>query len=262
MLRISLWEEMKRPWPFDVLITVALLTLLSVWLCWGAILERGVSSSGDTGSNLENTLTFVHNSGSGETDCVIFVGMASAVGLTVDTVTYAGQALSKISESSVSTERCEIWMRLNPATGSNDVFLERVGSTMRFTAGAITLCGVDQGTPHRTPTQEFGGITTNVSHDVTSGTGEVVLGVIANAGSANGVTTGVGQTEQWNDQTTNATTSNNVVGVGSTEPGASLVTIQYGQGASENYDLCTVSIRPAGVVGADEVAEGLQPIIQ
>lgn len=240
-----------------------LVLLITLWtqFSWGIIVERGVSSSGDTGSPLVTTLTFPHNSGSGESDCIIFVGVAT-FGTGMATVTYAGQALAKGVESSAGPMRCEIWSRSSPATGSNDVFLQRAStSSIRFTAGAITLCGVDQGTPFRTPNQNFNGTTTNVSHGVTSGTGELVLAVIANPGSTNGVTTGSGQNQEWNDQTTNATSSSNVIGVGSTEPGAGTVTIEYGLGASEDYEMCTISIRPSGAP-AGSIVEGLMPIIQ
>lgn len=260
---LSLWEEMRRPWHLDVLLTVALLTLLTAGLCWGAIVERGTSSSADTGSPLANTLSFAHNSGTGvEPDCVTWVGTTVRTTAPVTSVTYGGQAMTVVVVRLGTGLRCEIWMLLDPPDGSNTVLVERIGSSMRMVAGAVTVCGVDQGTPFREPAEHFSGTTTNVSHAVTSGTGEVVLAVIANENSANGVTTGIGQTEEWNNQTSNATSGNNVVGVGSTEPGAGTVTIQYNQGVSEDYALCTVSMRPSGVIGPGDLAEGLQPILQ
>ena len=142
------------------------------------------------------------------------------------------------------------------------MILERIGSSVRMVAGAITLCGVDPSTPYRVPSQGFGDTDNPVAYDVISATNKLVLAVIANEGSANGVTTGSGQTQQWNDATTNATTSSNVVGVGSRSLGDTLVTIDFGLGASEHYNLCAVSIRPAGVIAVGNSPEGLQPVIQ
>ena len=50
----------------------------STVLCWrGAIVERGTRViSDDSGSPVVNTLTFTHDSGTGETDCTLWVGVS------------------------------------------------------------------------------------------------------------------------------------------------------------------------------------------
>ena len=75
---------MKSRCHLDVLVTVVLLTLLSAGLCWGAIVERGTVSSGDSGSPVVNTLTFTHDSGTGETDCTLWVGVAIRQSSSID----------------------------------------------------------------------------------------------------------------------------------------------------------------------------------
>jgi hypothetical protein len=220
----------------SLLFTVVLLMLCcGVSSGWAAITEVGTSFGVDSGNATVASLTFAVDSGSTGSNRVLICGVARFTGLTdVTSVTYGGEALTLITGAlaeSGSSLGVEMWYRLNPLTGSNNVEVTP-GELQRLVAGCVTLAGVNQSTPFRTAATDA---TTDTSSAlaVTSVVGDWVVSTIAKHDSAEAVTTDGSQTQEWNDVTTQGTSSNNVIGVMSSETASGTsTTMTYTWGVS------------------------------
>lgn len=118
-----------------------------------AIADRATATS-DTNST---SLTYAH-SVAGSSDLVLWVNVddfASSGSADPTGITYAGAALTKISNYSVAystNNKVSLWRKIAPATGSNNVVVTH-GVTNDITAMSISYSGVDQTTPNDTPEQ-------------------------------------------------------------------------------------------------------------
>ncbi|MCI0556864.1 MAG: hypothetical protein MN733_00075, partial [Nitrososphaera sp.] len=144
---------------------------------------------------------------------------------TVSTVTYNGVDLSSQAGLERGFERLELWSLVNPATGSNNVVVTLTENAY-FRASAISFNGVDQTTPLDTPVT-VSGIAQASSVNVSSATGDMVADGVT-VDDTPDPTVGANQTEQWDV----IWFSDFNRFFGSTEPGASTVTMSWDWGAA------------------------------
>lgn len=131
--------------------------------------------------------------------------------------------------------RVEIWHLVAPSVTTADIVISLSGGTAKFSGGVTQATGVDQTTPLGTAV-ESGAATANPSVTVTDGaTGDLVLDILHEA--AGTATAGAGQTSRYDN-----------IGLefyfthGSTEPGASSVTMSWTMAAAERL-LVAINIR-------------------
>lgn len=160
---------------------------------------------------------------------VLYVGVILSDGSpgTVSSVTSSGGggALSSIADSGVvqSFLRCHIWRSTSPTAGTVTISMTPGASTSEITVIAVSVAGVDSGTPNGSVVFSDGnGFVDAVSGTVSSGTDAIVLDFMGRFQVANGVVTG-GQTEL--EQVLYATT---LLGASSWEAGATSVTTSWG----------------------------------
>jgi hypothetical protein len=185
---------------------------------------------------------------------IVGVSINPEQGLDVSSITYAGQTLTKINEVINSDDALvELWYRLAPATGTNNVVVNFSGTNDEGAViGAITFTGVNQSTPLGTFASNIG-TSTSASVNVSSATGELVLGVVSTEDEdADTLTVGAGQTEHWNVKIPDD--SGGVIAAGSAEPGASTVTISWGVSPSDHWAIAAVPIKPSGGGGGGSTA--------
>jgi hypothetical protein len=199
-----------------------------------------------TGNNV-SSLAWNHH-GAEEANGLLMVGVAiRTTTSTVSTVTFGSQSLTHVPSGATNNGtdcRVELWYALAPASGLASLTVNLSGSS-NVTTGALTLTGVSQTTPFDAYTANTGTSTTPSVSVGDSEASNVVVDVMAMQGQ-NGVSAvGGGQTQEWTHVTTDATSSQNVRGAGSTEPGAAAVTMSYTMSASDIWAIGAVSINPA-----------------
>ncbi len=90
------------------------------------------------------TQTFAHTVNAGS-DRILFVVAACRTANTFSGVTYAGNALTKINEVSVSgNQRQSIWYIVAPTTGTNNVVITINSANTGICGGAISFFGASQ----------------------------------------------------------------------------------------------------------------------
>jgi hypothetical protein len=203
-------------------------------------------SSTNSGSANASSLTWAHTVSGSNRYLVVGVSINNENSGTVSGVTYNGQALTSLGTATNGTNaRVEMWGMLAPPTGTHNVVVT-LSTSQRFTAGAVSFTGVHQTTPLGTLASNTG---TSLSASVaaSSASGEVVVDVVAKKNSDSTLTVGADQTQRWNEVTTNSTTSNNVVGAASTEPGAASVTMSWfiSGGSSRPWAIVAIPLKPA-----------------
>jgi hypothetical protein len=165
------------------------------------------------------------------------------------TVTYNGDSLTEIQSvtgdggGTRATMTISTWGRINPDAGTHDLVATWADTQTDLICGGATLSGVHQSSPLGTPNagQADNGPATV---DVTSATGELVLATVHAMSFA--LTEGAGQTGLWSQT---GTTNSNGGGEGSSEAGASTVTMSWTIGASgfdDRWLISGVSIKPPG----------------
>ncbi len=193
------------------------------------------SSSVGAGALRASSLSWSHTVGSGS-NRVLVVGV---VGACVPSVTYGGVALThagQVYNNNQAPASTDLFVLVNPATGTNTVRVSYSGCTSDVEGGSISFTGVDQSTPLAHVTTNFGsGTAAQVA--VASVAGDMVVDVVGN-GSAIASSR---QTLSWlKNQNGNTAVGN---GAQSTAAGASSVTMGY-----------SVSSDWWGIIGADVVA--------
>jgi hypothetical protein len=185
------------------------------------------------------------------------VSIWNDTGQTVNTVTYAGQALTFLNAQNNGTnDRVELWYKVGPVTGGNNVVVTlQAGETARIVAGAVSLTGVDQATPidavatFATGTSLAPSVVINTTTDNAwvIDTLAAITDVTANAGP--------GQSARWNYNNTGGPPLTRVRGTGSTEgprSPAGAVTMSWALESVQPWVIGAVALRPAGgVVGID-----------
>ncbi len=101
------------------------------------------SSDKDNGT----TLTYSHTVPSvGGDNIAIYVIVHNDSNADPSSVTYAGDALTRVVGITTTTERVSIWRRVNPSRASNDVVITFAGGT-DIISEAVAFSGVHQSTP-------------------------------------------------------------------------------------------------------------------
>ncbi|HEX9676925.1 MAG TPA: hypothetical protein VGA07_13200, partial [Anaerolineales bacterium] len=208
-----------------------------------------------TGDTRPASLTVSHTTGSG-TDRLMLVGisMVNDELETVTSVTYNGVSLTSVGTvASVDDARVEIWRLIAPATGTHDAVISFSAPLRRSAvAGVMTFTGVHQTTPLGSFKSASGQApTTEPTLNVTSATDELVFDTVA-CESCTSFAVGAGQTQRWNISEPSG--SSPTLGAGSTEAGASTVTMSWTRGVDDHWAIGAVPIKPSG--GSAPAADG------
>ena len=191
------------------------------------------------------TLTWSHTIGSGP-DRILVVGVSLRDGNTsVTGVTYGGAPLTLIGFQTAGggQNRTEMWRLLAPPAGTAGIAVT-LSAAKRVVGGAASFFNVDQTTPHGPFSSAIGsGATAAVT--VPSTRGELVVNTVTANGDAVSLTAGSDQTSQWSAFSGNGD-AGNARGGGSSEPGASYVTMSWALGAAKPWSAGAVSLKPVG----------------
>ena len=203
------------------------------------------SVSGVTGpTSNQISRTWSHTVGAG-LNRILIVGVSLNNGAgNVNSVTYGGTALVRIgsrTDGGLNT-KIEIWKLVAPASGTANIVVT-LSAAKRIVAGSVSFTGVDQTTPNGAFASNVGANAT-ATVNVTSATGELVIDTFATQGDSGPATVGGGQTQRWN-RNTGTNDGNEVLGGGSTEPGAPNVTMSWGLGQAQDWSIGAVSLKPA-----------------
>lgn len=151
------------------------------------------------------SLTFSHTDGSGSDRCltVVVTQWASTITGVPSGVTYAGVALTKVSDSGRGSagDCVTIWRLVAPATGANNVVVTwTVPLDKQGRANAVTFTGVDQTTPDGTGATATGTSTAPSATQTTTSGDWIVDGVANDATGAPTLTMSAvsGRVERWN----------------------------------------------------------------
>lgn len=193
------------------------------------------SPSAVTGSAVE-TKTWAHTcTGS---NLILIVGLAFRSTVSSVSVTYNGVAMTSVGDTAAGPTGGVVYMfrLVNPATGANNVVANWTTAS-NMVGGSMSFTGVSQSDPIGTPTTATG-TASPATTTVSSATGELVVDAL----SSNAVLPSVGA-----DQTTRygPTLSTNVYGAGSTEAGASSVTMSWTFGSAANWGIVAVPLKPS-----------------
>ena len=172
---------------------------------------------------------------------LMLVGLSyDSTSTSVTNVTYGGLMLTQMTNAvntSTPKPRSEIWMLVNPPSGTTNLLVKlSSATTMYLTAGIMTFSNVNQTTPVGNMAKATGHSTTQ-RVTVASDTNSLVFAVLA--GAATTYTAGSGQTARWN------ASPGTVQGCGSTKPGASSVTNSWTTSSRQYYAASAVSIKAA-----------------
>jgi hypothetical protein len=188
---------------------------------------------------------------------------------TVSSVTYNGLALTLVGTAASTTNtRVEIWRRIAPSTGTNDVVITFSGN-LRYgaRAGVMTFTGVHQTTPLGTFAGANGNSVGPATVNVTSAATDLVFDTVGCAANdtatlCSSLTVGAGQTQRWNLFALDAgSTGEQLRAAGSTEPGvAGTVTMSWtiAPASAVPWAIGAVPIKPSGAVApvVDAVSTG------
>lgn len=175
-------------------------------------------------SSVTTSITVSHTTGSGSNRALL-VGVAGADVTAADTiptgVTYAGNAMTLLrSETkgvsgSALSMGVSIWYIADPTTGANDIVASVTGTVSDVVLGGVSVANARQAPPAGTAVLDSGSSTSG-SITLLSGPDDLVFDTLslASMGVAQAATVGGSQTSRWN------TDQLNILGAGSTEPGA------------------------------------------
>lgn len=211
------------------------------------------ASSADSNGSAAS-LSWSHTIASG-TQRVLFVGISSAntggIARIPSSVKFGNQSLTFVEQKTTTSSpflHSAIWQLTAPLVSTANITIVYPVTVDGIAAGATNYTGVSQSSPVRA-TQTATGTDTTPTLSLTSQTNDLALDNAAqDGGTDSSMAEGSGQTERYDDD------SGTTVGVaGSTEAGASSVTMSWTLGASATWALVAVSIAKAdlGVAGAD-----------
>jgi hypothetical protein len=205
----------------------------------------GVSvDSSSSASSRPSSMTISHTTAGSDRLMLVGISFNNDNFETVSSVSYNGVALSLVgSVSQADDSRVEIWSLVAPPLGTYDVVITFSTPLLHnATAGVMTFTGVDQATPLGTFASASAASSPGpATVDVTSATNELVFDTVS-CQNCTSLTAGAGQTQGWNLATQNGF----VRGAGSTEAGASTVTMSWALGAANHWAIGAVPVRPSG----------------
>jgi hypothetical protein len=232
---------LRRLW-----LVLALISLVPVG-SWAAVVHQSTTTFLNNIADTSHTESVTVSSGSNRV-LIVGVGIEDAAN-TVSTLTNDGTGLtfhSRHACTPVST--IEWWYQINPPVATANVVITLSGSE-QFSGGITVVTGAHQTTPLGTAVYADAGGTcgsaANPSVTITDGaTGDLVIDLVME--SLGGNTVGAGQTERYAN-----TCLASYCAHGSTEPGASSVTMSWTQGASDRH---------LGAVNIFQSAGGAAPV--
>ncbi len=224
---------------------LGILALLSVCAAGPAFGAIAVDASSSASGNATAGLTWSHAVGTGP-DRLLVVGVSNSGNTRVTDVTYGGTRLTRVVQrvGGGGNVRASIWILVAPPSGTADVGVALNGPE-DVAAAAVSFTGVEQGNPVGS-FLAAAGTSLNASVTLAGAPGEVVVDTVAAEGDALSIAPGAGQAELWNLGT--GTGGNDILGGGSTEPGAGSVTMSWGLAARRAWAICAARLRPARVV--------------
>lgn len=185
------------------------------------------------------TVSWSHTCTGSDRLLTVFVG-TNGTAPAHTSVTYNSVALTKIADATTGSIRGSLWQLIAPATGENTVAVTVDGSEEdTVMAGAISFTGVHQTVPSGTPNTATGN-GTGPTVDIASAVGEIVVDGCFHGGGNTALSSG--QTIRWGEEVGGGAD----VAAGSTADGAASVTMSYTAGASDDWVIGGVSIKPAG----------------
>ncbi len=205
-----------------------------------------------TGTTTGSTVSISHTTAGTDRLMLVGVSMNLGSGETVSSVAYNGDGLTLVDTEANGDARIEIWKLVNPDAVTDDVDVVLSRSADGTTVGVTTFTGVDQSTPLGTFASATGG-SGSASVSVASATGELVFDTVAVDDSADyDLVPGGGQTQRWDLY------GSEVSGGGSTEAGATSVTMSWTWSGSDAWSIGGISIKP--VAGdTTTVGDGTSP---
>lgn len=203
----------------------------------GSAPSSGVSIDSASSSSASRlvSMTWSHTVAS-VSNRVLVVGV-SVYGTTVSSVTYGGVSMTRLVTKTQSPSIAELWYLKAPTAGTANVVVTLANSSGYAVGGAVSYYNVDQTNTWGTAVTA-GSTSTTPSVAVASATGELVVDTMSGASSW-GYSVGAGQTQRWN------TTLMVMGGGGSTEPGATSVTMSWSSGISAAWAIVAAPLKPA-----------------
>lgn len=199
------------------------------------------SSTSGTG---QTSLTWSHTCTGTELALGVTVGLGDATigNRTVSGVTYNGVSLTNAWAADDGTFcNSSGWYLKNPATGAHNIVVSIGGGGAQLgAAGGQSYTAVDQTTPTGTANSTTGSGTT-ASVNVTSASGEVVIGGISSDAQGAGAITPTG-TQRWEVEDIGGDLS----AAGQEYAGAGTVTVQWSQSSSTGFAIGGIPFKPSG----------------
>lgn len=240
----------KRFSSLDKLIASASATILfALFAILVPIFHASAAATVDGASGIASVgkvsnLIWSHTVSSGS-DRMLIVGVSIRKNaVSVSNITYGGTGGFTLIGTQIdggADHRVELWYKLAPDVGTANIEVTLNGP-QEVVGGAVSFFGVDQSAP----LGAFAGAqgtSANPSIDVPSADGEMIIDILSASGDSGAVTVGGGQTERWSGNT--GTGDGNEFGSGSTELGASSVTMSWTLTNANKWAIGAVSVKPA-----------------
>ena len=160
--------------------------------------EVQVNSTSSLDGGQANSFNFNHtmNSGSNQAVYVFLQLMDKSASKDAASVTYDGDSLTEIENFSGADIKVQVFRKLAPATGTNNVVVNLDGSSEnKVGIGVIGFDNVNQSTPEDAILTNSGQGTSATISGISTEGGDLVVDVIGTDKSVN--SPGSGQTEQW-----------------------------------------------------------------
>lgn len=200
-------------------------------------------SSGVTADGSQTGITVAHTTGGSATIAVVGLSFRTLGTLPTNiAVTYDGVAMTHIATvggGAATVTKASLWYIANPPTGPVNIVASWTNNNWAA-MGIISFNGA-AGTVSGTQSYESGS-SSAPTIDITSATGAMVTDVLATAGTS-GTAAGTSSTERYEVHGS----PNQVSGSGSTEAGASTVTLDWTMGTDQAVQIG---------VSVDDVASG------
>ncbi len=208
--------------------------------------DASSSTSGSAAS-----FTFAHATTGANRLLVVGVAIRTDAGQTVTSITYSGSALTFVrADTLAASVRSELWYRIAPATGSNNVVVT-LSASAKAAVGAISLTGVAQTAPVDAQNGATGTSATPTETVTTVTDGAWVVDALAFRSTGAGTPTGNpggGQTQRWSQYNEGGGTATNIRGKGSTEgprSPAGAVVMDWALAASVDWAVSGIAVQPA-----------------
>jgi len=222
---------------------LSLAALLWATSAWAAAPTFDAASGSCTVSG--GVISWSHTFGASADGAIIGTGQSQ--GATISSITVGGSStgVAKIdSLDDADSNSFELWRVIAPGTGTKTITVTSTNSgSSRGCAGIISLIGTHQTTPDtaHAHANNTTGSSSALTVNVTSNTGELVVGVgVQNTGNTF-TSTGTGQTEQLDVRDV----SNNYCLTMATQTGASTTTHSYTASGNKEWGIIAASIQPA-----------------